>query len=209
VHVQRLRLDASAVEGALADTRSVAGARSVLWWVGDAATPHDLGERLEAAGLERLHELTSLALDRAPASGPADGARPCASFEEFAAAQELDWEVNEVGEVARRSLRERLEDAWARDGRSGCSFVVVEDGTVVAVGRAHYAPDAVLLAGGATAPSARGRGHYTALVQARWQDAAARGTPQLVTQATAASAPILLRLGFERIGAVTLFRDRR
>jgi predicted acetyltransferase len=57
----------------------------------------------------------------------------------------------------------------------------------------------VLLSGGATAPWARGRGAYRALVRARWEDAAARGTPTLAVQAGSMSAPILRRLGFEKV----------
>ena len=55
------------------------------------------------------------------------------------------------------------------------------------------------LFGGATLPEARGRGAYRALVAARWEDAVARGTPVLVTQAGAMSRPILARLGFREV----------
>jgi GNAT superfamily N-acetyltransferase len=209
VHVQRIRLDPRAVEEAVTAVRGIAGPRPAIWWLGDASTPDDLGARLETAGLTRVHELTALELTRAPTGAAGREARPCASPEEFAAAQELDWEVNGIGEAARDDLRSRLAEAWEREGRGGRSFVVVEDGAVVAVGRSHYAPDAVLLTGGATAERARGRGAYTALVHARWEEAVARGTPCLVTQATAASAPILRRLGFEPIGSVELYRDSR
>ena len=42
-------------------------------------------------------------------------------------------------------------------------------------------------------------GRYRALVAARWEDAVARGTPVLVTQAGAMSRPILARLGFREV----------
>ena len=68
--------------------------------------------------------------------------------------------------------------------------------------------DGVALMGGAVLPEARGHGVYRALVHARWQYAAARGTPLLVVQAGAMSAPVLDGLGFERHGEIHLFTDR-
>jgi hypothetical protein len=70
-----------------------------------------------------------------------------------------------------------------------------------------FAPAAAILMGGSVLPAARGRGVYTSLVHARWQDAVDRGTPRLVVSAGAMSAPILERLGFEPIGQVRLLRD--
>lgn len=145
----------------------------------------------------------------APPGGAAPfDARPCADFREFAAAQELDWGVTGLDPAVRSSLRERLAGQWEREGRRGRTFVVLEAGEVVAVGRAHYGESAVFLTGGATAPHARGRGAYTSLVHARWTEAVTRGTAALVTQASPDSDPILARLGFESIGRVDLYRDR-
>ena len=64
------------------------------------------------------------------------------------------------------------------------------------------------LFGAAVLPEARGRGAYRALVRARWEDAAARGTPVLVTQAGRMSAPILLRAGFEEVARIHILIDR-
>ena len=61
--------------------------------------------------------------------------------------------------------------------------------------------------GGATLPEARGRGVYRALVAARWEDAVARGTPALVTQAGAQSRPILARLGFRELCEIRILLD--
>ena len=135
--MQRVRLQADGVAAAVESVQAAACGRTSISWVGDASTPIDLGERLQAIGLERLHELTALALDGAPAGSPAYQARPCVSLEEYAAAQELDWHVNGRAETTRAELRSRLADAWRREGRRGRSFVVVENGVVVAVGRAR------------------------------------------------------------------------
>ena len=56
-------------------------------------------------------------------------------------------------------------------------------------------------------PEARGRGAYRALVDARWEAAAERGTPALVTQAGAMSKPILERLGFRGVCEITILLD--
>jgi hypothetical protein len=64
------------------------------------------------------------------------------------------------------------------------------------------------LIGGSTAPWARGRGLYRALVRARWDYAVARGTPALATHAVPdTSYPILRRLGFEDVCTIRRLED--
>ena len=63
------------------------------------------------------------------------------------------------------------------------------DGKPVARASGSFGEHGVTLFGGATLPEARGRGAYRALVAARWDDAVARGTPILVTQAGPDVAP--------------------
>jgi len=72
----------------------------------------------------------------------------------------------------------------------------------------HFAAAGAALTGGAVAPWARGRGAYRALVAARWDDAVARGTPVLVTQAGPMSRPILGRLGFREVCEIRILVDR-
>jgi predicted GNAT superfamily acetyltransferase len=68
----------------------------------------------------------------------------------------------------------------------------------------------VFLIGGSTASWARGRGLYRALVRARWDYAAARGTPALVVHAVpATSYPILVRLGFQEVCRIRRLEDAR
>jgi hypothetical protein len=55
---------------------------------------------------------------------------------------------------------------------------------------------------------ARGRGVYSSVVHARWQETVERGVPRMVVSAGPMSAPILERLGFRRLGQVRLLRDR-
>ena len=83
--------------------------------------------------------------------------------------------------------------------RRTSSYLAYLDGEPVARATASFSEHGVTLFGGATLPEARGRGAYRALVAARWEDAVARGTPALVTQASAMSRPILARLGFREV----------
>ena len=88
------------------------------------------------------------------------------------------------------------------------TYLVRAGSRAVAFARAAHGRDAVALLGGGTLEADRGRGYYTALVHARWRDAAARGTPLLITQAGTMSRPILERLGFEHVGNIYLLVDR-
>jgi hypothetical protein len=59
------------------------------------------------------------------------------------------------------------------------------------------------LFGGSSLPEHRGRGHYRALVAARARFAMAQGARALAVDAGPMSAPILARLGFERLTTTT------
>jgi hypothetical protein len=94
------------------------------------------------------------------------------------------------------------------DPAAPVTYLALLDGRPVACAHAVFAADGALLIGGATLPEARGRGAYRALVGARWDDAVARGTPALVVQAGAMSAPILEKLGFAAVAEIRIFLDR-
>lgn len=112
-----------------------------------------------------------------------------------------------VAERDRAAMRAALPDHWEAEGHA--RYYLAYDGDQpVAAARAVFGGRAVFLLGGATLLHARGRGAYGALVNARWRDAVAAGTPTLVAQATEMSAPILARLGFDRVGRIKLYADR-
>ncbi|MDX6513050.1 MAG: hypothetical protein QOE36_2554, partial [Gaiellaceae bacterium] len=104
--------------------------------------------------------------------------------------------------------RERYKQAWAEfDPTRGQPFVALLDGEVVAAATSSFTPWGVSLFGGATAPEARGRGAYRALVRARWDEAVRRGTPVLITQAGSMSLPILQRVGFRQVAEIWILLD--
>ena len=211
--VERIRLAADGVAPALEATRALPGLDRVTWWVGEHSTPGDLAEQLLAAGLEVDPEtpgLTSLMIAARPAGEPEVQVLRVETFEDYLRAVELDWEVWGLPEDLRAERRAKAPEHWRMilaDGRTG-HYLALIDGEPAGFGRAVFTPSAAILMGGATLPSARGRGIYTALVHARWEDAVERGIPRITVSAGAMSAPILEKLGFEPIGHVRLFVDR-
>jgi GNAT superfamily N-acetyltransferase len=213
--VHRIRLDEAAVEQAVADVRALVrerGLDEVSWWCGERSTPAHLPALLEAHGLgpDDPAEMTTLTIAAAPAGEPVVEVRRVESADDYLTALELDWAAFDVPLEERRERRAAAGEAWpviAADGRVSVHLAYL-DGVAVGFGRAVLTPSAALLLGGATAPEARGRGVYTALVHARWRHAVERGVPRLVVAAGPMSAPILERLGFERLGRVRLLRDR-
>jgi GNAT superfamily N-acetyltransferase len=204
------------VESALAWSRGeaqVRGLRDVEWWLGWSATPADAGERLLAAGLVPDPDaavLAGMTCRAAPPSVPAIEVRRVTTLADYQAALEVDWSVWRIDdeERARRHASEIARWEPMRDSGVVHHFSAFLDGTRVGFGRAIDMQGGVALMGGAVLPEARGHGVYRALVRARWDHAAARGTPLLVVQAGDMSRPVLERLGFESHGDIHLYVDR-
>jgi hypothetical protein len=219
--VQRLRLRPEGVEAAVAEVRQAVAARGhtdALWWVGPSATPSDLRDRLRELGIGPATRppyeprATAMALlAPPPPATPGVVARKVMTFEEFRLAAEIGWDVFGLPAETRRLHEGRLEEAWRRECSGGrtATFLAFLDGAPVAQAGVAYADAAVILAGGATRPEARGLGAYRALVRARWDDAVSRGTPALVIQAGAASRPILEGAGFVPLGVIEILLDDR
>ena len=118
--------------------------------------------------------------------------------------------ARDVPEAARASALAQLRADWPeRDPEVREIFAAYIDGELVACATAAYLERAVYLSGAATAPAARGRGAYRALVRARWDEAVRRGTPMLVVQAGGMSRPILERIGFRQVCARSAFSSTR
>jgi GNAT superfamily N-acetyltransferase len=128
------------------------------------------------------------------------------TLDEQLAALEVDWDVWEVSESERVSRRAYEHERFDPNGTVH-HFAAYEDGRPVGFGRAIDMDAGVALMGGAVLPSARRRGVYRALVHARWEHAASRGTPLVVVQAGQMSEPVLGGLGFLRHGVLRLFVD--
>lgn len=191
--------------------------KGAVWWLGPSARPADIADRLRAAGLteprDRVGRLIALALTDEPAAVPAGvDVRRVETFEDFAAAREVQWDAFDTPAERRESGRRRLDAEFEETMATGipAGFIAVLEGRVAASAMSVPADRGVFLIAGATAPWARGRGLYRALIRARWDDAVARGTPALITQANPeTSYPILKRLGFEDVCEIVRLEDVR
>jgi hypothetical protein len=141
-----------------------------------------------------------------PAAGPELTARQIESLEEMEAAMAVQWEAFEASPEEIEEARGLLPGRFRQ--KLYLRHAVWLDGEIVSTGTAAPTEHGLLLYGGATKPSARGRGAYRALIRARWDDAVALGTPALITQGGSMSRPILERLGFERVGEVHMLLDK-
>jgi GNAT superfamily N-acetyltransferase len=127
------------------------------------------------------------------------------TYEEFAAANEVQWRAFDAPADELEAARALLPRRW--EETPNVMHAVWLDGELVSAGTCAPTSYGLLLYGGATLPDARGRGAYRALLHARWEEAVARGAPALLTQAGAMSRPILERLGFRAVGHVHMLRD--
>jgi GNAT superfamily N-acetyltransferase len=210
--VERIRL--GDVEAAVAGVRGLArqrGIAEVTWWVGELTTPRGLADELLALGLapdpDQPH-LTSLVIATPPAGEASAEVRRVDDFDAFLRAIELDWEVWNVPAKDREERRAAAPARWASLANAPVShYLAYLDGHPAGFGRVVFTPAGALLMGGSVLPKARGRGLYTSLVHARWDEAVRRGTPRLIVGAGPMSAPILERLGFEPIGRIRVLRD--
>ena len=201
---QRFRFHAQELDDVRAEIHAALrerGRSELSWEVGSHAAPADLVERLEALGLRVTEHQVGMVLDRAPDDLPGDvEVRRVETDEEW-------YEAERIAVIAfgEKTMPER---APYEPDPAKPIYLAYVDGIPVARGSASYSEHGVTLFGGATLPEARGRGAYRALVAARWEDAVARGTPLLVTQASPQSHPILARLGFRELCRITALEDR-
>ena len=203
---QRFRFEAHELDEVRAEIHDHVrrrGRSACSWEVGTHATPVDLVARLHELGLVD-DEPTALAigmvLTEAPPSGPADvEVRRVTNDDEFFEAERIAAVAFEMGPPKRRSYEPDPNNAI---------YLAFLGGRPVARASASFGELGATLFGGSTLPEARGHGAYRALVAARWDDAVARGTPVLVTQAGPMSRPILARLGFREVCEIRILVDR-
>jgi GNAT superfamily N-acetyltransferase len=179
------------------------GRTACSWEVGTHARPVGLVEQLHARGLvddEPTPLAVGMVLSEPPTAGPADvEVRRIETDDEF-------YEAERIAAIAFGGPEPRRRP-YDPDP-SNVVYLAYADGKPVARASAAFGERGATLFGGSTLPEARGRGAYRALVAARWDDAVARGTPVLVTQAGPMSRPILGRLGFREVCEIRILVDR-
>ena len=210
---QRLRLRPQEVEPTVTEVHELVarqGRSACTWEVGSSATPADLRDRLLALGLvpDREPHAVGMVMTEPPAEPPPGvEAHAIETFDEYVVARRIQEEVFELPAEHRADEAELRSDFEQADTARGRVFLALLEGQPAAAGTSGYSEAGVTLFGAATLPWARGHGAYRALVRARWDDAAARGTPTLVTQAGAMSRPILKRLGFRSVCEIWILLD--
>ncbi len=208
--VQRQRFPLEEVDDVIAEVRATLrerGRTQTQWEVGTSAAP-GLVDALLERGIVHDKEPYAVALVLTSEPPPiVEGlmARRVETFEEYAAANAVQWEAFESSAEDIAEARELLPRRYRET--VNVMHAVWLDGEIVCAGTSAPTEHGFLLYGGATAKHARGRGAYRALNRARWDDAVARGTPALITQGGSMSRPILERLGFERVGEVHMLMD--
>jgi hypothetical protein len=185
-----------------------------VWWVGPGARPNTIGELLLARGFTLARdgpEVRAMVLTAAPPDLVAGvEVRRVGSYDDFAAAREVQWEAFGVPEDRRAAQREHMRTEYDDSVEHGIpvTFLASLDGRPAATGMAIPSDRGIFLVAGATASWARGRGLYRALVRARWDFAVERGTPALVTDAiVTTSYPILQRLGFTEVCTIWRYEE--
>jgi GNAT superfamily N-acetyltransferase len=187
-----------------------------VWWIGPSAQPENLIELLKARGLEAAPdgpEVRAMALTTSPPEPAADiEVRRIETYEDFAAARAVQWEAFEIPEERRELQRTHMRSEFdeSMEHSIPVGFLGLLEGRPAATGLAIPSDRGVFLIAGSTAPWARGRGLYRALVRARWDYAVERGTPALVTEAiVTTSYPILQRLGFTEVCTIWRLQETR
>jgi hypothetical protein len=204
---QRFRFEADELRDVRAEIHGHLRGRgrgSCSWEVGTHARPKGLVARLHALGLvddEPTPLAIGMVLSEPPAAAPPDvEVRRVTNDDEF-------FEAERIAAIAFGMQGSPKRRPYEPDPNNTIYLAYV-DGKPVARGSAAFGERGATLFGGSTLPEARGRGAYRALVAARWEDAVARGTPVLVTQAGPMSRPILGRLGFREVCEIRILVDR-
>ena len=216
--VSGVRVAADDVEELLAEVRErVPAEKSLVWWLDPGTQPPDLHERLVALGLREPRDrgslLHALACVDEPPPGPAYvDVRRVETYEDHLTATEVMWEAFATPEHRRAAQLKHLHTEFEAARAAGVPVTVLAhlDGRAAGLGRSIYSDRGVFLIAGSVLEWARGRGVYRALIRARWDDAVARGTPALVTEALPdTSYPILKRVGFVDVCTIRRLEDPR
>jgi GNAT superfamily N-acetyltransferase len=166
-------------------------------------TPPDLGERLMAAGFvpEELEAIMAYDLHK-PADRlkdlPTPNIRRITEPEQITTILDVQREV--WGEDYTYLALDLSRDLHERPDQLSV-YAAYVDGVPVSSAWARFLPGSPFasLWGGSTLEAHRGKGHYTALLAARAQEAARRGARFLTVDASPMSQPILEKHGFQVI----------
>ena len=184
--VQRQRFPVADLDEVLEEVRTTLrkrGRTKTQWEVGSSA-PAGLVDALLERGLVHDKDPYAVAVvltREPPAIAPRFVARRVETFEEYAAANAVQWEafVTSAEDIAEN--REQLPQRYRET--VNIMHAVWLDGELVCAGTASPTEHGLLLYGGATLARARRRGAYKALIRARWARATSGSTPGVTRSA--------------------------
>lgn len=176
------------------------------WKVYDHDCPADLRERLTRRGfvIEELAALMILDMDLAPAF-PDPEEVSVRRVKDEAGIQAIMRMEEAIWNEDHSELATRLWQDINTDPMSLSIFASYDGDTLASAAWIYYHPPTKFasLWGGSTLPEHRGKGHYTALLNARMREARSRGYRFLMVDASPMSRPILERRGFQCYGFST------
>ncbi|MCA1726522.1 MAG: hypothetical protein LC722_02365 [Actinobacteria bacterium] len=210
----RLGEDQAEVQAAVDDIRAILrerGRPASTWEVSTSATPSDLADRLLGMGLVPYQDeptASAMILDHPPAGEGGEGVevKVVETLEDFRTSMRI---AAEAFGIPRDDLDDdqKLSRSFEQQrSNQGIQFLALIDGVPVGQASGFVTTVGVACTGGSVLREHRGRGAYRALVLARWDVAASRGTPVLATNAGKMSRPILEKLGFREVAEIRVLQ---
>jgi GNAT superfamily N-acetyltransferase len=207
-------------DGVISEVMAVFDARNlpVMWVLDPETEPAGFADVLAACGMPPDPLGPEAAVMVAPVSirvdGPSVGGLELrdgiADLDSFRAVDAVNVEAfggrRPGGDPAYiAQLERRLANQKAASNRQ-VVLATIDGEPAGSAGMTLYPPHGAILNGGAVRPEFRGRGIYMAMVAARVRMARQAGVPGLSVWGGPMSAPILGRLGFEKVGWRRFFR---
>jgi hypothetical protein len=190
------------------------GRTDFLWFLGPRSTPVGCIGALTSQGASVAGDCAAMLLDHEPPSSAGIDIRPVTTPAQLMTYRQISLAAESGGllTTAQQSdLQASNGQAWkdyiSYNGRRRNFLAYLDSQAVSAAGLLLTDHGVAVLSGGATLPSARGRGLYRALVHARWVAAHELNAGPLAVQASHMSSPVLLSLGFAHLAHMTILRQ--
>lgn len=191
----------------------VAPRRLPVFWVLDPDTqPENFADHLARHGVELDSEAAVMVLPidsviESPDVAGLEMHDALADAEAFRTADAVNSEAFQSPPRGAAALERRRQNQVAAGNRR-LLLATVDGEPAGSAGLTLYPPLGAIINGGAVRPKFRGRGVYRALLAARLEMARDAGVAGLAVWGGAMSAPILARLGFEKVGWRRFYLDR-
>jgi GNAT superfamily N-acetyltransferase len=217
--VSWIRCKPEEADQVIEEVHAIVGPRHLpLMWVLDPETePEDFADYLAARRMQAEVEAAVMALpiETVVESPPIDGLElrdALADLETFQASDAVNAEAFGEAERGRDEVEVAAQERRRRNqlaaGNRRVMLAMLDGEPAGSAGLTLYPPLGAIITGGAVREKFRGRGVYRAMVAARLQMARDAGVAGLAVWGGPMSAPILSKLGFEKVGWRRFYLDR-